>query len=178
MDITARLNFLRIAPRKVRAIAEQLRGLSLDEAESQLMISKRRAAGPFLKLFKSAVANAQNNFSIKKDDLLIKKIDVNEGPTLHRWFPRAFGRAAPINKRSSHLLIVLGAKDGVKLNKKEQEKIQKGEDEIVKKEEKNQALTKEGGVKKSSEKKINKRTDRTRSNKKGFARKIFSRKTI
>lgn len=177
MDIKARLNFLRITPRKVRAIADQLRGLSLEEAESQLLISKKRAGEPVLKLLKSAIANAQNNFSIKKEDLLIKKIDVNEGPTLHRWFPRAFGRAAPIRKRSSHLLIVLEAKAGVKLKKIDKTTPHQEGKEIEKKI-KEADLKDDANIKKTSDNKFNKKQNKGKSANKGFAKKIFSRKAI
>jgi large subunit ribosomal protein L22 len=178
MEIKAKLNFLRITPRKIRAIAEQLRGLSLAEAEAQLMIAKRKAAEPILKLLKSAVANAQNNFSLKKEDLLIKKFEVNEGPTLHRWFPRAFGRAAPIRKRSSHLLIVLGVKEGVKITKTEEKKKTKEEINLATTAPATDAHHQEGASKKSSDKKTGKEQVKSKSNKKGFAKKIFSRKAI
>lgn len=178
MEIKAKLNFLRIAPRKVRAIADQVRGLSLEETESQLLISKKRAAEPVLKLLKSAIANAQNNFSLKKEDLLIKKIDVNEGPTLHRWFPRAFGRAAPIQKRSSHLLIVLEVKSGVHLKKTEKAaSIDEDKNNLIKNKE-NKEKREESKSKKTSENKFDKKQTKGKSKNKGFAKKIFSRKAI
>lgn len=108
MEIKAKLNYLRIAPRKVRLVADAIRGLPVLEAERRLAFLTKRAAMPVLKLLYSAEANAKNNFSIQKEDLRVVKITVDGGPMLKRSMPRAFGRAAPIRKRTSHVLLVLG----------------------------------------------------------------------
>lgn len=107
MEVKAKLRFLRIAPRKVRLVADLIRAKSALAAESQLSFMPKGSARPMLKLLNSAVANAENNFKLKKDNLYIKRIMVDEGPKLKRWRPRAFGRAAPILKRSSHITIIL-----------------------------------------------------------------------
>jgi len=102
----AKLNNFRIAPRKVRLVANLLKGLSVPEAEAQLLLHHKRAAPALLKLLRSAVANAKNKkFNI--DQLFVKSIIVNEGPMLKRFMPRAMGRATPIHKKSSHVTIVL-----------------------------------------------------------------------
>ena len=107
MEVKAKLRFLRIAPRKVRLVADLIRAKSALAAESQLSFMPKGSARPMLKLLNSAVANAENNFKLKKDNLFIKRIMDDEGPKLKRWRPRAFGRAAPILKRSSHITIIL-----------------------------------------------------------------------
>ncbi len=105
--VTAQLNNLRIAPRKVRLVVDRIRGQRVTEAMGILKYDLQRAAGPIQKLLKSAVANAQNNFKLKSEDLYVASITVGEGPTLKRWTPRAYGRATKILKRTSHISIVL-----------------------------------------------------------------------
>lgn len=119
MDVNAKLRFLRISPTKVRLVVNAVRGLAIEEAEQQLQFMNKRPAEPVLKLLRSAIANAENNFKLKKDNLFIKKITVDDGPTLKRWRPRAYGRAGEIRKRSSHILLVLGEKaETLKADKK------------------------------------------------------------
>lgn len=107
MDIKAELNNIRISPRKVRLVIDVVRGKSVKHAETQLTFMNKAAASPVLKLLRSAVANAKNNFDLKTDSLYLKSIVVNEGRTLKRYMPRAYGRADVIRKRSSHILLVL-----------------------------------------------------------------------
>ena len=122
MKITANLNHLRMSPRKVRLVADFIRGMDVKEAETQLRFLTKRAAEPVLKLLNSAVANASHDFDIEKDNLYISEIQINEGPTLKRWRARAMGRAAPIMKRTSHINLVLETKKGIKVKKKKAEK--------------------------------------------------------
>jgi large subunit ribosomal protein L22 len=103
----AKLNYLRIAPRKVRSVADLIRGLSVNDAEAQLFMVRRRPAQPLLKLLRSAVANAKNK-QINPDHLFISEIRVDQGPMLKRIMPRARGSASPIQKKMSHVTIVLG----------------------------------------------------------------------
>lgn len=106
-----------MAPRKVRLVANLVRGMDLAAAEAQLRFMKKAAARPVLKLLQSAGANATNNFKLDRSGLFVKAITVDGGPTLHRWRARAFGRAAAIRKRMSHISVTLderglgGAKD-------------------------------------------------------------------
>lgn len=111
MEVSAKLRFLRMSPRKVRLVVDLVRGLDATKAEHQLQFMNKRAARPVLKLLQSAIANAENNDKLKKENLLITKITVDQGPTLKRWRPRAFGRAGMILKRSSHITITLGEKE-------------------------------------------------------------------
>lgn len=103
---TAKINYLKIAPRKVRLIANTLKGLSVSEAEAQLMLRLQRSATPLLKLIRSAVSNARNQ-KMDTSKLFVSSILVNQGPMLKRSLPRAQGRATPIHKKMSHVVLVL-----------------------------------------------------------------------
>lgn len=105
--VEAQLNYLRIAPRKVRALAEIIKGLDIDAARAQLRYATRRPAKPLEKLLNSAAANARSNFGLDPGYLYIKEIIVNEGMKLKRYKPKGFGMAMPIQKKTSHVKIVL-----------------------------------------------------------------------
>lgn len=107
MPITAKLQYLRMAPRKVRRVADLIRGAHVDEAAVQLRHLLKRAAHPLLKLLNSAIANAQHNFRTGRGNLFVSQVRVDGGPMLKRFRPRAFGRAATIRRRTSHVLLVL-----------------------------------------------------------------------
>jgi ribosomal protein L22 len=110
--VNARARYVRVAPRKARLIADQVRGLPLEDAQTLLRFSPRSAAQDIAKLISSAAANAENNHDLVADDLVIKDISVDEGPTLRRYRPRALGRATRINKRTSHIKVALTPEDG------------------------------------------------------------------
>jgi len=107
MQVKANARNLRISSRKVRLVIDLIRGARAEKAQTQLRFLNKVAAEPVLKLLNSAIANAEHNFHLKKEDLKVAKITADEGPTLDRWMPRAHGRANPIRKRSTHLAIVL-----------------------------------------------------------------------
>lgn len=107
MKVTAKLNYLRIAPRKVRLVADLIRKKKVEEAQAILNFTNKRAAQSLLKLLNSAAANAKNNFQIEAANLYISKITVDESPKMKRWRARARGRALEIQKKSSHLTLVL-----------------------------------------------------------------------
>jgi len=107
MEVKAKLNYLRIAPRKVRIVADLIRGKPVKEAKKILKFTVKRAAKPLLKLLNSAIANAKHNFNLDENNLYISKILVNEGPKLKRVFPRARGHADIIQKKTSHVTLVL-----------------------------------------------------------------------
>ncbi len=118
IEVKAKLRYLRQSPRKVRPVADLIRHLPVDDALHQLSFSTKRAARPLFKLLQSAIANAENNNQLKKDNLFIKEIRVDQGPALKRWRARAMGRAAAIRKRTSHIFIVLAEiKSTVQKNK-------------------------------------------------------------
>jgi len=110
MEVKAKARFIRMSPRKVRLVVDLVRGMSVKEAQSQLKFMKKAAAVPVSKLLNSAVANAVHNFNLDAQNLYIKEILADGGPVLGRWRARAFGRAAPIRKRTTHISITLDEK--------------------------------------------------------------------
>jgi large subunit ribosomal protein L22 len=111
LAVRAKASYVRIAPRKARLIADQVRGLPLEDARTLLRFSPRTAARDIAKVIDSAAANAENNHDLIADDLRISDITVDEGPTLRRYRPRALGRATRINKRTSHIQVALTPED-------------------------------------------------------------------
>ena len=105
--VRASAKYVRVAPRKARLIADQVRGLHIEQARALLAFSPRTAAEDIHKLIDSAAANAENNHDLIGDEMRITSITVDEGPTLRRFRPRALGRATPINKRTSHIAVAL-----------------------------------------------------------------------
>ncbi len=107
MESRAVARYIRISPRKVRLIMNEIRGKKVEEALTQLSFAPQKGAFILKKLINSAVANAEQNFDMDVDTLYIKRIFADEGPTLKRFRPRAMGRATRIRKRTSHLTVVL-----------------------------------------------------------------------
>ncbi len=104
---TVKLNYLHIAPRKVRQVADTLKGLPVNEAEAQLYLRPQRASKPLLKLLRSAIANAKYNKKLDADKLVVENIRVDQGPVFKRFMPRALGRATLIQKKTSHVTMVI-----------------------------------------------------------------------
>jgi len=196
MEVKAKAKYIRMSPRKVRLVIDLIRGLEIFQAETQLNFLRKAAVRPVLKLLNSAVANAENDFKLKKENLYIKSITCDSGPTLKRWKPRAFGRATPIRKRSSHISIILdervkGKESDKKIDQKVEEKkveekkikvveslekfrkteAQKVDQESKKDESKKEMLKKEElSPKEAAPQKGLKKS-------KGFLKKLFTRKT-
>jgi large subunit ribosomal protein L22 len=113
-EISAKLNNLRIAPRKVRLVADLIRGKNANQSLVFLNHTQKKAAGPMAKLLQSAIANAKNNFQLDDKNLRISKITVDEGAKLKRWRPRSMGRAFGIQKKTSHITLVLSERESSK----------------------------------------------------------------
>lgn len=109
--VRASSRYVRVAPRKARLIADQVRGLHIEQARALLEFSPRGAAQDIRKLIESAASNAENNHDLVADEMRISEITVDEGPTLKRFRPRAQGRAAPIHKRTSHIAVALSPEE-------------------------------------------------------------------
>jgi len=109
--VRAQAKYVRHAPRKARLVVDHIRGKSVEEARAILNHTPRAAAVDVLKLLDSAVANAENNHELDAEELVIRKVYVDEGPTLKRYRPRALGRATRIRKRTSHMTIQLSPKE-------------------------------------------------------------------
>ncbi len=112
MDSKAVARFVRIAPRKARQVIDLIRGKRVSDAQTILKFTPRFSADVIEKVLKSAVANAENNFKMNRDQLVISEAYVDQGPTLKRFMPRAQGRASAIHKRTSHITIVVTEKEG------------------------------------------------------------------
>ena len=107
MKVKAQTRFIRQSPYKVRRVLDLVRGLPVEEAEHVLRLTNRAAATPIAKTLKSAVANAEHNHALDADELVVAEAFADEGPTLRRFKPRARGRATRIDKRTSHITIVV-----------------------------------------------------------------------
>ncbi len=115
VSVTAKLSRLRIAPRKVRLVADLVRGKSVEEARQILKYTIRASAQPLAKLLDSAIANARHNYKLDLESLRIGRIMVNQGPTYKRFRPESRGRTAPIQKKTSHIsLTLIGQSEGPK----------------------------------------------------------------
>jgi large subunit ribosomal protein L22 len=107
MEVKASLNSVRVGCQKARIVANLIRGKSVNVALQELMFLDKKPAKLIKKLIESAVANAEQKQSIDVDNLYVKTITVDGGPSLKRWLPRAQGRATPILKKSSHINVIL-----------------------------------------------------------------------
>ncbi len=107
MKVRAQAKYIRQSPYKVRRVLDLVRGLPVSEAEHVLALTPRRAAEPVAKVLRSAVANAEHNYALDADELVVAEAYADEGPTLKRYRPRARGRATRIRKRTSHITIVV-----------------------------------------------------------------------
>ena len=107
METRAVARHVRISPRKVRLIMDEIRGKKVEEALNMLSFAPQKGARIMKKLVQSAVANAVENSGLNADSLYIRRIYADQGPTLKRWRPRALGRATRIRKRTSHLTVIL-----------------------------------------------------------------------
>jgi large subunit ribosomal protein L22 len=185
MKVTASLNNLRIAPRKTKMIADLIRGLDTREALDQLAMTIRKPGLPFQKLLDSAIANAENNFGLDKDNLYITDVLVGAGPSLKRWMPRAYGRAGKILKRTSKITIVLDEKIEGK-GRKSKEQMAKEREQKLKEKRKQEKEVRESQDKKEEDVKskkvpeIDRESDKTKQEGKGksWGSRIFRRKSM
>lgn len=123
MQLVTRINEIKTSTRKVRLVADSIRGLSIAEAQDALMVIQKKGAHDLGKALDSAVANAVNNSRLEKSNLVIKTIDVNEGTFLKRFRPSTRGRVHPYKKRTSNIRIVLEEKTVVIPTKMIEEKV-------------------------------------------------------
>ncbi|HEY1359880.1 MAG TPA: 50S ribosomal protein L22 [Thermoleophilaceae bacterium] len=111
MVISARAKYVRSAPRKARLVMSHIRGKPVEQARAILDLGSRAVTEDILKLLDSAVANAEANHELAADELRVRAAQVDEGPTIKRYRPRALGRATRINKRTSHMTIELTTRE-------------------------------------------------------------------
>lgn len=170
---TAKLNYLKIAPRKVRLAATVLKGLSVNEAQAQLLLNPQRANVALLKLLRCAADNAKNNAKLNPENLFVKEIRVDGGPMLKRFLPRAMGRATPLQKKSSHITLILE-----ELEKSKQPRFKIVKPERISKREKAQMVKETKKEKEIEKPKAPERELRRAPEKLGFMRRIFRRKAV
>lgn len=119
IEARAKLKNVVLSPKKIRLVADVIRGLAVPQALARLQVVFKRSAPVVAKLLKSAVANAQNKFDIKPEDLFVKSILVNKSFDLKRWKPAAFGTAHPFRKHTAHVEILVASKEGVAISVRE-----------------------------------------------------------
>ena len=112
METNAILRGVRLSAQKGRLVADQIRGLPVDKALNVLSFSPKKGAKIIKKVLESAIANAEHNLELDKDDLYVADVRIDEGPTMKRWRPRMRGVPAPILKRTSHITVVVREKEG------------------------------------------------------------------
>jgi len=110
MEVKAKLSFTRIAPRKIRLVADLVRGKNVNEAIQILSFTNKKSAPVLKKLIQSAIANGVQKKVADVDSLYVKLLTVDQGPTLKRYMPRAMGRASEIKKKTSHVNLILEEK--------------------------------------------------------------------
>jgi len=108
MEVSANLRFARISPQKCRLVADQVRGMPVEQALELLAFSPKKGAAIIKKVLNSAIANAEHNEGADIDELSVTQVYVDQGPTMKRVMPRAKGRADRIIKRTSHITLVVG----------------------------------------------------------------------
>lgn len=111
MEARAIAKYVRISPLKVQFICSEIRGKQVDEALSILKFTPKRGARELYKVLNSAVANAENNLNLNRDDLYVKAAYANDGPMMKRFRPKAKGMAYPILKRFSHIGVVVAERE-------------------------------------------------------------------
>ncbi|MDO7788920.1 50S ribosomal protein L22 [Desulforamulus aquiferis] len=110
MEAKAIAKFIRVSPRKARMVVDLIRGKKLEEALAILRYTPNKATEAVTKAVKSAAANAEHNYEMDKDELIISQIYVDQGPTLKRFQPRAMGRADVMRRKTSHITVVVSDK--------------------------------------------------------------------
>lgn len=112
MEARAHAKYVRIAPRKVRIVLDLIRGKEVADALNILTFTPKASSIVLEKLLRSAAANAENNHDMNRDALYISECYADQGPTIKRFRPRAMGRASSIQKKTSHITIILQEKEG------------------------------------------------------------------
>ena len=176
MEIKVKLKFIRMSSKKLRLVANLIRGAEVDQALNQLRFANKKAAEPIAKLLKSAIASAKNDFALDEHNLFVKEIRIDEGGMLKRWTPKAHGSATPIRRRLSHVNITVGEvkASGITEAKKKEVEAPISLEEMVKEGEKTAKKEPAKDIKKETGGKDFKNEG---ASKKGFVNKMFQRKS-
>lgn len=185
MKVSAELKNLRTSPRKVRLVANFIKGLDVAEALYQLESNVRKSSPILKKLLESAISNAENNFGLDKDNLYVYSAQVGAGASLKRWMPRAFGRASTILKRTSQIELVLeervegkGRKTKEEMEKEKQKRMEAKKQEAKEAKKEDQKEEKEATTKNVEKIKETDKVKKAGEAKGGFASRIFRRKSM
>lgn len=169
MKVTAKLNYLHISPRKVRAVVAVVKKMNPKEAMAQLRFVPNRASQPLMKLIKSALANAENNFSIDTESARISEFKVDGGPVFKRFRPASRGRASALKKKTSHITLVL---EGQRRQVGQEKKIKPDAGSVkIAPESVSETKSWEAG-------KVFEQRSKPKEKKSGFVKRIFQRKAI
>ncbi|OGI16335.1 MAG: 50S ribosomal protein L22 [Candidatus Moranbacteria bacterium RBG_19FT_COMBO_42_6] len=192
MQVSAKLNNLRIAPRKIRLVTNLIKKMDVEGAINQLDVAIKKGSAPIKKLLLSAISNGESNFGIDRSNMYVLDVVVGAGPTLKRWMPKAYGRAGQILKRTSRIELILEERvEGKDRKTKEQlEKERKKRAEEKKKAEKARAkereeeekstekTSSEGKTKQAEKIKDAEKPKQTTDKKGSWGSKIFRRKSM
>jgi len=168
ITVKAKLNSLRIAPRKVRLVAGLIRRKPVIKAINQLEALAKKPADTLVKLINSGVANATNRYDVAAEDLVISEVTVDEGVKLKRFKPKGFGRVSPLEKKTSRITITLTSKKGSVKADSDKKEVKKAKEEDIKEV---KTVKKERRSDKATESKVAKPQV-------SGAKKIFQRKAI
>lgn len=176
MQVTARLNNLQVTPRKARLVAKSIVGMSVSAADVELSKQVKKTSEPMRKLLASAVANAENNSGLDKDNLYVETIQVGDGMRLKRFKARAFGRAAGIVRRYCHVTLTLGeVVEGLNRRKAVKKAVKKEETPKAEEAPKEDSLLKADEKKEAKKTVSTKQTAKTRNN---TVKRTYQRKSI
>ncbi len=171
MDIHGQLRSIRISPRKVRLAAHTLKGLDATQARFQLNYLIKRSARPIMKLLDSVMANARHNFGLVDSNLFVKNVIVDEGSKLKRYRPKGFGSSSPIEKKTSHVTIILSEKvPGLKADKVEKASADNAASDTIK--------TSDDSKSKTTRRKTKTEDKSGKSSTGAVKRRLFQRKTV
>lgn len=191
MKVKATLKNLRMSPRKVRLITDNIKGMDANEALVQLRHITKKTSGVLEKLLLSALANAENNFGLDRDNMFVSDVLVGEGTRLKRWLPRAQGRATLILKRTCHIKLEIEERiEGKNRKSKQQmekerakreaekEKMLEEDAKRMEKEEKEKEEGEKSVIEKAPAEKISVKSETAKKGQeKGFLKKVFQRKS-
>jgi len=192
MRVSAKLNNLRIAPRKIRLVTNLIKKMDVDEAIDQLDVNIKKGSSPIKKLLQSAISNGENNFGIDRNNMYVYDVSVGAGTTLKRWMPKAYGRAGQILKRTSKIELILeervegkGRKTKEQLDKERKARLEekrKAEKERIKEQQETEKaddkLVTEGKSKLAEKAKDIEKPKKAKDKKGGCGSKIFRRKSM
>ncbi|MEK9174921.1 MAG: 50S ribosomal protein L22 [Patescibacteria group bacterium] len=175
MKVSAKLNYLHISPRKVRAVVGVVKKMNPKDALNQLRFIPNMAARPLSKLINSAIANAENNFSLDTNSLKISEFKVDGGPVFSRFRPGSRGRVSPLKRKTSHITLVLEgqrAKGDIKKQREEAKDVTESDTIVLDNAETDKA--------KEENKNIPFKQDKRKTQRQGpnFVRRIFQRKSV